>query len=250
MVTTDMTTVIDLDSNATTRPLPRVCEQVERAMREVWGNPSSDGPLGRQARNMVEDARGAVAALIDAEPERIIFTSGATEAINLAIMGTLLESSGKRPHVVVTATEHAAVMHTLEHLEHINRADITVVQPDRYGIVSAEMIEAALQADTRLICVIHGNNEIGSLNPVDQIARLAHRRGIAMLVDASQSLGYLPLSVRDVPIDLLVISGHKMHGPKGIGALFVRDGTRLSPRAFGGGQEHGLRPIRQRCLPQ
>lgn len=236
------TPVIDLDANATTRIDPRVLTAIVDASGTNWGNPSSDNALGRAARNVVENSRTQVSELIDAQPSEILFTSGATESINLAIQG-IVRASGKRPaHVITSRVEHKAVVETIEQLQEAGEVEPTYLSTDRYGCMNPNAISGALRTETVLVCVIHGNNEIGSINPIREIGQLLHDHPAAYFVDAAQTLGYFPVSVRENGIDAMCLSSHKMHGPKGIGGLFCRSGLKLAPIMFGGGQERGFRP--------
>ena len=233
-----------LDNHATTRTDPRVVEAMLPYFSEHYGNAASlSHKYGWEANEAVELARERVARLIGAEPREVLFTSGATEANNLALKGVLPGLKAKGSHVVTASTEHKAV---LDPLKRLTRAGwtLTVVAPDRFGRVSADAIADALMPGTVLVSVMAANNEVGTLNPVGAIAELCRARSIVFHSDATQAVGKVPLDVRNVPLDLLSLSGHKMYGPKGIGALFVRRTgpmLRLVPLFDGGGQERGLR---------
>jgi cysteine desulfurase len=237
-----MTGIIDLDANATTSLLPQVRDAILQALDYVQGNPASDTRLGAAGRKVIENARRDVSALIQADPEEIVFTSGATEAINLGIRGTISALGLKRCHVITTEVEHPAVLRTVEHLHDTRRIDVTCLVPDRHGRVTAQQVTNALRPTTVLVAAIHGNNEIGSLNPIREIGAALRPHSIRFLVDASQTLAYCPPSVRDDHVDVLIMSAHKMHGPKGVGAIYVRRDLPLKPIMHGGGQERGLRP--------
>jgi cysteine desulfurase len=237
--------VIYLDNAATTAVDPRVVE----AMLECLGpsadyaNPSSVGHLpGRRARARVEQARGDVAALVGADPAQVIFTSGATEADNLAILGAARFYRERGRHVVTARTEHPAVLDACRQLER-EGFEVTYLKPGPDGIVEPSQVEAALRGDTLLVSLMHVNNEIGVAQDVGAVGRLCRERGVLFHVDAAQGAGKLPLDVERDCIDLLALTAHKVHGPKGVGALCVRREPRLGlvPLLHGGGQERGLR---------
>lgn len=233
---------IYLDNQATTPVDPRVREVMAPFFCEAYGNPSSRShAFGWQADLQVSKARKHVADLINATPEQIVFTSGATESNNLAILG-VLEGVGRPAHVIVSAVEHKAVLEVAEEAARRGVA-ITVLPVNEFGQVEIEELIAALRPDTRLISVMWANNEIGSINPIAQIGAIARERGIWFHTDAAQATSRVPIDVRKMNIDLLSLSGHKMYGPKGVGALFVRrECVPIKPIQFGGSQEWGLRP--------
>ncbi|MCL1791132.1 MAG: cysteine desulfurase NifS [Peptococcaceae bacterium] len=210
-------------------------------MTETYGNPSSVHQFGRVARTAVEKARGQVADLIGATPEEIVFLSGGTEANNLAIQGVAHARANKGHHLITTAIEHHAVLDVMEDLAK-NGYELTVLPVDSEGLVSVAEVQAAIRPDTILISVMHANNEIGSIQPIAEIGTLARENGVLFHVDAVQSLGKLPISVIDMNIDMLSVSGHKIYGPKGIGALYIRKGVKIKPMTLGGGQERNIRP--------
>ncbi|MFN2446962.1 MAG: cysteine desulfurase family protein [Vicinamibacterales bacterium] len=230
-----------LDHNATTPPAPEVAERVARTMRDVWGNASSVHHFGQQAKAALDDARSEVAALVGGEPSEVIFTAGGTESDNFALRGAAdaLEPTGRR-HLIATAIEHEAVLNTLKALARRGWR-ITLLPVDTTGLVSPLDLEGALTGDTALVSVMHANNEIGTIQPVAALAALAHERGALFHTDAVQSAGKIPLDVRVLGIDLLSLAGHKMYGPKGTGALWVRRGVRLQPFQTGGRQERNRR---------
>lgn len=229
-----------LDNNATTRPAPEVVEAMLPFLRESFGNPSSTHPLGQAARHAVENARTAVAALINARPQEVFFTSGGTEADNLAILGVLAENPKKR-HIVTTAVEHEAVLRLCQRLE-TQGYRVTWLGVDRLGRLDPAEFEAALRDDTALASVMHANNETGVIFPVERLAQISAARGVPLHVDAVQTVGKIPLDVTAAQISLLSLSAHKLHGPKGAGALYVRRRVRLRSLMMGGHQERDMRP--------
>lgn len=235
---------IYLDNHATTRSDPRVVGAMLPYFTETYGNAASlSHRFGWQAAEAVDRAREQVAAAIGAEAREIVFTSGATEANNLALKGAVGHLGRKGNHLVTAASEHKAVLDPLRRLAR-EGWDLTVVPPDADGLVSAEAIEAALTDRTVLVSVMAANNEVGTINPIGEIGRLCHGRGIVFHTDATQAIGKIPLDVRADSIDLLSLSAHKIYGPKGVGALYVRrrdPQVRLAPLFDGGGHERGVR---------
>jgi cysteine desulfurase len=230
-----------LDHNATTPLAEPVLAAMTEALRDGFGNASSVHHFGQRAKAALDTARGAVAALIGAEPAEIVFTSGGTEADNLAVRGVadLVEPAGRR-HLVVSAIEHEAVLQTAKVL-HKRGWEITHVRCSSAGVIDAAEVAAAIRDDTALVSVMHANNEIGTLQPVAAIAASARARGVPVHTDAVQTVGKVPVDVRELGVDLLSLTAHKMHGPKGAGVLFVRRGTRLAPLLTGGRQERNRR---------
>ncbi len=228
-----------LDNSATTPLDPAVAEAMRPFLSEGFGNPSSLHTVGREARAAVEGARAEVAALFGAQPAEVVFTASGTEADNLALVGAF-ETDGSRRHIVTTAIEHPAVLETLRYLEK-RGAVVSRVAPDGDGIVPVEAVAAAIRPDTRLVSVMAANNVVGTLQPVAEIGRICHERGVLFHTDAVQAAGKVPLDLGRDAIDLLAASAHKLHGPKGVGALVVRHGVTLAPILHGGGQERGLR---------
>jgi cysteine desulfurase len=236
---TDSANPLYLDYNATTPLLPEVVDAMLPYLREHFGNPSSSHVFGRRTHDAVERARGHVAALIGCDTDEIIFTSGGTEANNLAIRGVTARSSRRR--VVTSAVEHPATARPVRWLEQ-QGWDIVRVCVDAGGRVQVGELDTATTDATALVTIMHSNNETGVLQPVRDAARLAHRAGAYVHTDAAQSVGKVPIDVRSIDVDLLSIAGHKLYAPKGIGALYVRHGTVLEPLILGAGHERGLRP--------
>lgn len=236
MTTTDP---IYLDHNATTPLLPEVVEAMLPYLREHFGNPSSGHAYGIRARNAVARAREQVAASLGCDAEEILFTSGGTEANNLAIRGVL--ESAERQHIVTTRIEHPATARPCEWLEGQGHL-VTRLGVDGDGRARLDEGRDAIDRDTALVTVMHSNNETGVLQPVAELARLAHAAGARLHTDAAQSVGKVPVRVRELNVDLLSVAGHKLYAPKGVGALYVKRGTPLAPLVLGASHEHGLRP--------
>lgn len=232
-----------LDYAASTPVDPRVAATMAECLATLPGNPSSGHASGRAAREAVERARAQVAALVGAPPGAVVFTSGATESDNLAVLGAARAARGRGRHVVTSRTEHRAVLDACRRLER-EGFEVTWLKPGPDGRVLAGQVEAALRPDTILVALMHANNETGVINDVAATGRLCRERGVLLHVDAAQSAGRVPLDVESLGADLLAFTAHKLGGPKGIGALFVRREPRpaLEPLLFGGGQEGGLRP--------
>ena len=232
---------IYLDHNATTPLDPLVADRTTQAMREVWGNASSVHHFGQQAKAALDEARALVATLLGAEASEIVFTAGGTESDNIAIRGAAeaLEPTGRR-HLITTAIEHEAVLNTMKALAKRGWR-VTTLAVDASGIVSPDHLREALTDDTALVSVMHANNEIGTLQPIAELAAIAHERGALFHTDAVQSAGKVPLDVRALGVDLASIAGHKLYGPKGTGALWLKRGVRLLPPMTGGRQERTRR---------
>lgn len=232
-----MTERVYLDHSATTPMAPEVIEAMAPYLDRCYGNASSLHSFGREARQAVDEARASIADLLGARPEEIVFTSGATEADNLAVVGAAKARSACG-HVVTSRVEHDAVLRSAESLEPMG-FEVSRVDVDAYGRVDPEAVRAALREDTLLVSIMAGSNEIGTLEPIGEIGRMCRERGILFHTDAVQAVGKVDVALAGV--DLLSASAHKLNGPKGVGLLFVRKGTRLEPLVRGGGHERGLR---------
>jgi len=228
------------DNSATTAVDPRVMDEMMPYFSTKYGNASSLHSFGREAYNALEDARERCARAIGAQRREIVFTSGGTEADNLAIQGIAFSSRDKGDHIITSSIEHHAVLHTCEFLES-QGFKVTYLPVDREGRVSVESVKNAITARTILVSVMAANNEIGTIEPIREIGGVAHDAGAMFHTDAVQAIAKMPIDVQHDNIDLLAFSGHKFHGPKGVGALYVRKGVRLRPMIYGGGHERGLR---------
>jgi cysteine desulfurase len=233
-------TPVYLDYNATTPVDPAVLDAMLPFLREHFGNPSSAHAYGKAAHDAVAAARQQVAALLDAEPDEIVFTGGGSEASNHAIKGTCLTSAASGVHVVTTAVEHPATAKPVEFLRKLG-AGVTVLPVDRFGMVDPGEVRKVITPRTRLVSVMHSNNEVGTLMPVREIAAVCSERGVLLHTDCAQSLGKVTVTVKELGIDLLTVAGHKLYAPKGVGALYVRRGVNLEPLIHGAGHEKGRR---------
>lgn len=232
---------IYLDHSATTPVRPEVFEAMAPYLRDQFGNAGSVHWFGRRARKAVDEAREQVAALIHAEAREIVFTSGGTESDNLAVRGMVAADTRPRPRVVTSTIEHHAVLHAAEYVRVHADTDVQLVPVGRAGRVDPEAVAELMTDQSALVSIMHANNETGVIQPIEAIAARCAERGICFHTDAVQSAGKIPIDVRAVPISLLAISGHKIYGPKGVGACYVRTGVELAPQAAGGAQERGRR---------
>ncbi len=237
---------IYLDYNATTPVDPRVAEAMEPFLREGWGNPSSAHREGRVARAALDRAREQVASCLGCGPAEVVFTSGGTESNNLAIRGVVAAAGGG--HVITSRVEHPAVLEVVLALEAEGRISLTLLEVDGMGRVDPGAVRDALRPDTVLITLMLANNEVGTLQPVAEVAELCRERGVLVHTDAAQAVGKVPVDVGRLGVDLLTVAGHKLYAPKGVGALFVREGVTLEPVLRGAGQERGIRPGTENVL--
>jgi len=232
---------IYLDYNATTPVDPAVVEAMVPYLFERFGNASSAHAYGYEAREAMERARAQVADLIGARRGEIVFSGGGSETDNLAIQGVIFANLERRPHVVSTTVEHPAVLNTLQYLKRRFGVESTLLDVDEDGLIAPEQLARAIRPETVLVTVMHANNETGTIQPIAQLATIAQDAGVCFHVDAAQSVGKLEVDVNALGVDMLTIAAHKLYGPKGIGALYLRQGMSLDPLVHGSQQEHGLR---------
>jgi cysteine desulfurase len=232
---------IYLDYNATTPVDTVVVEAMLPYLSTHFGNPSSSHTYGHEAHQAIDTARARVARLLGCIPGEIAFTGGGSESDNLAIRGIALAYRNKGNHIITQVTEHPAVLNTCRALERLHGFRVTYLPVEESGRVSLEAVEAAIDKQTVLITMMHANNESGTLQPIAEIAEVAHRHGVLIHTDAAQAVGKIPTRVEKLDVDLLTVAGHKLYAPKGIGALYIRQGLQLEPVMYGGGQESGLR---------
>lgn len=232
---------IYLDYNATTPLDPEVVAAMQPYLKERFGNPSSSHGYGLETRNAVERARAQVASLLFCEPAEVIFTSGGTESNNAAIKGIAWSRRHQGNHIITSQVEHASVTQVCRYLER-QGFQVTYLAVDEMGCVRPEDVENSIRPETILITIMHANNEVGAIQPLEAIVHLAHDRGVAVHTDAAQTTGKIPTDAGLLGVDMLSIAGHKIYGPKGVGALFLRSGMTLEPLLHGGGQESDLRP--------
>ena len=229
-----------LDYAATTPTHPEVVKAMLPYFTEVFGNPSSIYSCGQEAKGAIKEARAKIASLINARDEEIVFTSGGTEADNTAIKGVAFANESKGNHIITTPIEHHAVLETCAFLEK-RGFRITYLAVDEHGLVDPDDVRKAITSKTILISIMHANNEIGTIEPIAEISRIAREAGVCFHTDAVQTMGHIPVDVNELWVDLLSMSSHKLYGPKGIGALYIRKGIRLTPFMHGGEQERGRR---------
>lgn len=230
-----------LDNAATTKVRNEVVEAMLPYFTEYFGNPSSLHLFAREAGKGLDTARAQVAKALNAKPEEIIFTGGGSESDNMVLRGIPEAYKKKGKHVITSAVEHHAVLHTLEAMEKEGRVEVTYLPVDEYGMVTAEQVEKAIRPDTVLVSIMFANNEVGTIMPIEQIGETCKKYGVLFHTDAVQAVGHVPVDVEKMHIDLLSLSGHKFHGPKGVGALYVRKGVRIPALILGGAQERRKR---------
>jgi len=231
---------IYLDHAATTPMHPQVWDAMHPYMTQHFGNPSSVHSFGRQARNALEKAREQIAAFIGADPAQLVFTSGGTEADNLAIIGVAMANQERGKHLITTQVEHHAVLHACAYLEKLG-FEVTYLPVDTFGMIRIEDVKAAVRPDTILVTVMYGNNEVGTIQPIAEIGQYVRERQIYFHTDAVQAIGSMPINVRELPVDMLSLSAHKINGPKGVGALYLARHVRFHPHLHGGSQERKRR---------
>lgn len=231
---------IYLDFNASTPIGPEVVEAMKPFLSQHFGNPSSHHWAGEPAKEAVEQARRQVADLLQCHPKEIVFTSGGSESNNHAIKGVFFALKEKGNHIITTQIEHPAVINPCRFLEKIG-AEVTYISVDQYGRVGPEDIEKAITTKTILITVMHANNEVGTIQPIEEISKIAKKHGVLLHTDAAQSVGKINAKVNDLGVDLLSLAGHKLYAPKGVGALSIREGTPIEPFIHGAGHESGRR---------
>ncbi len=229
-----------LDAAATTPVDPRVVEKMTPYFTEIFGNASSNHIFGKQAKRAIEESRIQVASIINADSSEIYFTSGSTESINWALKGYLEANPDKGNHIITVKTEHKAVLNTCEYLE-TKGYEVTYLDVDQNGLVCIDELRNSITPNTSIICIMYVNNEIGVIQDIPSIGEIARSQKIAFFCDATQAIGKVPVDIEKDNIDLLCFSGHKMNGPKGIGALYIKKNIKISPLIHGGGQEKGLR---------
>lgn len=232
---------IYLDNAATTRVLDEVVEAMRPYFTDYYGNPSSLHSFARDAYKGLDQSRAIVASALNAKPEEIIFTGGGSEGDNMIIRGIASAYKKKGKHIITSAVEHHAVLHTLQAMERDGTAEVTYLPVDEYGRVTAEQVEAAIRPDTVLVTIMFANNEVGTIMPIAQIGAVCRKAGVFFHTDAVQAVGHVPVDVEKMNIDLLTLTAHKFHGPKGVGAIFVKKGVRIPSMILGGGQERNKR---------
>ncbi|MBI4733989.1 MAG: cysteine desulfurase NifS [Rubrobacteridae bacterium] len=232
---------IYLDYAATTPTHPDVVEAMLPYFTKEFGNPSSLYTVGRNANGAVEDARDRIASFIGADPKEIVFTSGGTESDNFAIKGTIAGNEKKGNHIITTRAEHHAVLEPCHFLEKHSGKEVTYLQVNEYGTVDADTVRAAIKDNTVLVSIMHANNEVGTISPIEDISKVTRELGVYLHTDAVQTVGHIPVNVNDLGVDLLSSSAHKFYGPKGVGFIYIRRGTRMASFMHGGAQEKNRR---------
>jgi cysteine desulfurase len=233
---------IYLDHTATTPLDERVFEAMRPYFAETFGNASSVHSFGREAKAALERARETIAQAIGAHSGEVFFTSGGTESDNFALRGAALAGRKKgKKHIITSAAEHHAVLEPCEALKE-EGFEVTVLPVDTHGLVTPDQVRDAITTETCIVSIMHANNEVGTIYPIKEIAAVAHERGVLVHTDAVQTLGKIPVNVRELDVDLMTLSAHKLYGPKGVGALYIKRGTEIEPILYGGGQERGKRP--------
>ena len=238
---------IYLDYNATTPIDPEVAMAMLPYLYEQFGNPSSRHPYGEVTHQAVEAARVQVASLLGCRPGEVVFTGGGTESNNSAIKGAVLAAPERRGHIITSAVEHPAVTEVCAWLS-TQGFEVTYLPVDRHGMVDPDDLARAITPETRLVTILQANNEVGTIQPIAEMAQIAHERGVLFHTDAAQAVGKIPVKVGELGVDLLSVAGHKLYAPKGVGALYLREGVRLSALMHGAGQEYGRRPGTQNVL--
>lgn len=231
---------IYFDNGASTMTDPRVVEEMQPYFSKIYGNASSLHSFGREAKEALSLSRSRLAACISAKPNELLFTSGGTESNNLAIKGVAYANATKGKHIIISSIEHDCIINSCKWLGE-QGFDVTYLPVDRYGLVDVDKVESAIRKDTILVSVMHANNEIGTIEPIEEIGKVCKELGVYFHTDACQSFGKLPIDVKRHNIDLITINAHKIYGPKGVGALFVREGVNILPWQHGGGHEFGIR---------
>lgn len=231
---------IYMDYAATTPVDPRVVKEMEPFFNEKFGNTMSVHSSGRAAKGAVEDARERVAGLMKVDPKRLIFTGSATESNNMVLKGIAFANRDKGKHIITSSIEHDCVLNSARWLEK-QGFKITYLPVDEYGLVDPKKVEKAINKETVLVSIMHANNEIGTIEPIDEIGKICRKKGVYFHTDAAQSFGKIPIDVNKMNLDLVTVNAHKMYGPQGVGALYIREGVKIDPLLHGGGHEFGFR---------
>ncbi len=229
-----------MDHAGTTPTHPDVVQEMIPYFTEKFGNASTLYSIGREAREALETSRERISNLIKAKREEIYFTSGGTESDNWAIKGLAFSSKNKGKHIITSSIEHHAVLDPCEYLKK-SGFDVTFLEVDKYGLVDPKKLEDAIRKDTILVSIMHANNEIGTIEPIEELARITKDNGVYFHTDAVQTVGKIEVNIEKLDVDMLSLSSHKIYGPKGVGALYIRKGTKIDPQMHGGGQERGMR---------